>query len=632
MKTKRINDLEKLILRHKNFYYQGCPEIPDEEFDQLENELRALDPDHYVLNLVGSLTLAVDKVKHDKKMLSLNKTYSVDDLLKWIDNHGVVGMYKIDGISCSLIYEYGQLKLAKTRGDGVWGENITSKVLWMEEVPKTLENKISLEIRGELYCHEEGFRCLGGEMQDRGLERPTNPRNIVAGLMGRKDNIDLAKHLSFFAYDVIGGDDFKKEAEKFKFLELESFKTPFFKTFSNRDDIIQFLDDVLSFMSQGNFTIDGAVFAFNDLGLHEELGETNHHPRYKMAFKWAGETKTSTINKIIWQVSRNGTLTPVADIVPVNLSGADISKVTLHNFGVVKQNLLKEGDLIKIIRSGEVIPKFLAVVESSNKTFEYPTVCPSCGNKVDEVDIRLICRNSKCGAKNKESILHFVKNIGIDDLSDKRLMVLIDKALVVAIEDLYRLKIEDLLELEKTKEKLATKIVNSIQKTKRVDLVTFLTALGINGGARGKCEKIVNFGFNTIEKVLDLTVDSLMEVDSFAEKSAQEFIRSLNEKRGLVDKLIDLGMLITPLDSGLKNQESPLFEKKVCITGTLSMKRSILEKMIKDVGGVIQGSVTKNTNFLITNEKESSSSKFKMAKKLSIPILSEEDLIAKLKS
>jgi len=345
-----------------------------------------------------------------------------------------------------------------------------------------------------------------------------------------------------------------------------------------------------------------------------------------LAFKFSGDTKVTEIEKIEWGVSRNGILTPVALVKPVDLSGAMISRVTLHNFGLVKNFELKSGDKIEIIRSGEVIPKFLGIVEKSEKIFSYPSECPSCQHVLKIQDIWLYCDNELCPAKTKEEILNYIHKAGIDDLSDKRLDEMIDKGLVKRISDLYKIKIEDLLTLDKVKEKLATKIFENIQKTKEQNLSQFIVALGIEGVSGAKSEKIISQGFNTIEKIMDLKKEQLEAIEGFAEKSAQSIVDSLEKKKSLINELINLGLKLK--SETLNLGEGPLLGMKFCITGELSQPRSEIEKKIKLSGGLLVNSVSKNTNYLVTNEKESSSSKFVKAKELGIKIISEEELLS----
>lgn len=622
-----IKDLEDKILKHKNLYYQGKPEISDFEYDSLEEKLKSLDPENAVLQLVGSSYFSDEKVEHARKMLSLNKTYKLEDLLKWADKKEVLSTFKIDGSSCSLIYKKGRLSIAKTRGDGRFGENITKKILFIDHVPKNVNVDDDFEIRGEVFCTEENFVYLSDEMQRQGFDKPTSQRNIVAGLLGRKENIEFCRYLSFQAFELIS-ETMSLETEEQKFLKLQAlgFNTPEFFINKTKKDFEQRIVETREFLSFGDYLIDGLVFSFNDLNLHDTLGETAHHPRYKLAFKFQGETKTTKINKITWQVSRNGTLTPVANVEPVELSGAKVSRVTLHNYGIVKQNNLKKDDVIKVVRSGEVIPKFLDVVNPSSEKFSYPQVCPSCKEKTQIKDIRLVCVNDLCPDKIKDEILNFIRKIGIDDLSTKRLEELIKAGFVKDITSLYELSKEDLLSLDKVKDKLADKVLNNIEKSKDADLITFLSALGISGGAYNKCEKIVSHGYDSINKIMNLSTNELEKIESFAEKSAKDFIDSLQSKKEIVEKLKSYGFKLKHENSA--NKESPIAGLKFCITGTLSMKRSELQKLVKNNAAIVQSSVTKETDYLITNDTESSSSKFKKAKSLDIPIISEDKFLS----
>ncbi len=611
----RIKELEELILKHKALYYAGTPEILDHQYDALEEELKSLAPDSYVLQIVGS-DPGANKVKHDKKMLSLNKVYSLEELLKWQDGHELISLFKIDGMSCSLIYENGHLVLAKTRGDGTFGENITAKVLWIDSVPKFISG-FSAEVRGEIYCTEENFIALAEQMQRQQLEVPSSQRNIVAGLIGRKDHIELAKFLTFTPFELLEEQNFKTELDKLQRLEKLGFNTIEAVVCRDKHDIEQELERCRDFMQSGDFLIDGQVFIINNLSLHEKLGYTAHHPKFKMAFKFKGESAVATIQKISWSVSRNGILTPVANILPVELSGAKISRVTLHNYGIVKQFNLKRGDQIEIIRSGEVIPKFLSVVKAAEGNFTIPDSCPSCAGDLIVQNIRLICSNENCPARKLEEILNFIQKIGIQELSSKRLEQMMRAGLVKEIADIYKLKKEDLIGLEKTKDKLADKLLAEINRSKQVDLITFLSALGIPGGAYNRCEKVVKAGFDTLEKIKSLTVEALCQVDGFAEKSAEDFVSGIKKRNYLIDQLLDAGLSIKKIE--LKDQFC------FCITGALSEKRSLIEARIREHGHKVVSSVTKETTHLVCN-KPSSSSKYKKAEALGIPIITEEQL------
>lgn len=625
----RIEELQTLILKHKALYYQGIPSISDEEYDNLEEELKRLDPDNFTLKLVGTSLKSEKKIKHATKMLSLDKTYSSDDLKKWIQERKVISTPKIDGMSGSLIYKNGQLTIAKTRGDGQFGEDILDKVSWMNSIPKMINDKRNLEIRGEIFCYEKAFNILKDKMTSMGLDAPTSQRNIVAGLISRKENIPLCQHLSFKAFELLGDEvDLTSESEKVDYLKKLGFDLPPFILHSTFETVSEEIQRIKIFMNEGDYLIDGIVFSYDNLELHKTLGETSHHPRYKMAFKFQGEVKTATIQEVKWNVSRNGILTPVAKINPTELSGAQITNVTLHNYGVVRDSNLKPGDQIEITRSGEVIPKFLSVIKSIDGKIELPDACPSCNRLVEVVDIRILCKNSQCPAQIKESILNFIQKISIDDLSSKRLEEMMRVGLVKTIPDLYRLTFDDLMKLDKTKEKMANKLLENISKTKsETDITTFLSSLGLNGGAYNKCEKIVKAGHDSIPKLKKMTLENLCSIDGFAEKSSKDLLTSLKDRFAIIDELTSLGLRpILPTET-----TSKLSGRTICITGTLSEKRSVIEDKLRQGGMKIVKSVSKNTDYLLTNDPNSSSSKCKKAIELGLSIISETELEKLLK-
>jgi DNA ligase (NAD+) len=621
MKLSRIRELESEITRHKALYYQGNAEISDEAYDKLEADLKKIDPTNPVLQLVGSpVDNNTQKVAHQKKMLSLEKTYEVKDLVSFMQQGELVSVFKIDGSSCSLIYENGHLVMAKTRGDGSQGENITMKAAYISDIPKKLNTPLSVEIRGEIFCRSSAFHSIAEEMEKQKLEKPTSQRNIVAGLLGRKEHITFSRHLSFQAFDMIGGEE-KTEEGKLKLLSGLGFDVPVWEKHSTEKSLGKRITEARDFMSEGDYLIDGLVFVLNDLKLHEELGETSHHPRYKIAFKFQGATKVAKISSITWQVSRSGRLTPVAEIEPTELSGATINRVTLHNMGIVKDFSLKAGDEIEIVRSGEVIPKFLSVAKSAKGEASFPKKCPSCDAKTEQEDIWLLCPNDACPGKKMETILHWIRQTNIEDLSEKRLQEMISSELVEDIPDLYKLTTKELMTLEKVKDKLAAKLFENIQKTKTLDLVVLLSALGVEGISTTKAEKIVAHGHNTVEKILALDMATLASIDGFAEKSATDIVRSIQSKKKLIKSLERVGLEITAPDIATGGV---LEGKKICITGALSVPRADIEKIIKKNAGIVVGSVSKNTDYLLTNETDPSSSKYKKALEVGTKVITEE--------
>ncbi len=626
--TQLISKLADQVMHHKKLYYAGHPEMSDVEYDKLEARLKKLSPRHPALSFVGSeVASSSKKVAHKEPMLSLAKTYDLAELERWIKDHPVVGMQKIDGNSLSIIYEDGELVLAKTRGNGREGEDVTDKIAWISDLIPNLPGKYNAEIRGELFCYESRFVRLVHEFIDLGLERPTSPRNIVAGLLGRKNHQHLARYFNFYAFELISDHkdlQFKFEIDKFSWLSKAGFSLPAPALLSSIEEAKSYLDEVKVVMDQDEIGLDGAVFSYNELNLHKELGNTAHHPRAKMSFKWQGETATSEIQEIIWSTSRLGIVTPVAVIDPVTLSGAKITNVTLHNAAHVKVYDLKPRDLIELVRSGEVIPKYLRTIKPGMGTSKFPKACPECGSRLQFDDVRLTCPNQEsCPAQQSGTILNWIKCVGIDDLSEKRLGQMMDLGLVDSIPDLYRLTKDDLLKLPQTKEKMASKLFMNIESSKNVGLAQFLNGLGIAGTGLTSWEKLLK-KFNNLKALQKASVEDLVEVDGFAEKSAEQIVAGLKRLAPVIDELFKVGLKPTVSTSLVTG--GPLEGRQIVITGSLSEPRSFFEKMIRQAGGNPTSSVSKKTFAVVTSDVTSNSSKMKKARDLGVEIWGEDDL------
>ena len=627
--SSRAADLAERILHHKALYYAGHPEISDAAFDALEDELRQLAPTHPALAVVGAdLTTDLPKVAHSSPMLSLQKTYDLDELLKWVGTEPVVGTLKIDGVSISLLYRDGSLVMAKTRGNGVIGEDVTPKVRWVTEVLPALPGiSGDIEIRGELYCTDSRFIQLTETMQQLGLECPTSPRNIVAGLMGRKSHINLARFFGFFAFHVSSSSvdlGLKTETEQIAWLAARGFVLPKPERLEGQSAVAGYIERVRDLLAEGEIPLDGAVFTYDSIARQHALGLTSHHPRYKMSFKWQGQTATTRIQDVAWATSRLGIVTPVAIVAPVILSGATITNVTLHNAAHVKAYNLKAGDDVEIVRSGEVIPKFLQVVHAAEGEYRWPDACPSCAATLVFDDVRLKCPNElHCSAQQLGAVLNWIRAAEIEDLSEKRLAPLMELGLVRTMADLYRLNVEDFYRIPQTKEKMATKLYANIQKSRHLPLAQFLNGLGIEGSGLTTWEKLLA-EFPTLDAILQASQEQLAAIDGFAEKTAAQIVLGLEVKRPLIDDLLAAG--VVPKAATAATGEGPLSGQVFVITGALSQPRATVEKAIKAAGGRLSGSVAKTTHAVITDEPDSVSSKMQKAKALGIPVWSEARL------
>ena len=629
MKTE-VEQLAAKIQAHRIAYARGEPRLSDFEYDALEEQLRQLDPQHPLLQKPGTEVTAAAKAGHAVPMLSLQKTYHTSELLSWVGTREIVGTLKIDGNSLSLVYRHGKLQVAKTRGDGQRGENVTAKSRYIEAVPASIADTRHLEVRGELYCDTAKFYVLAAEMETLALPRPLSPRNVVAGLLGRKEHHQLVRHFSFTACDLLYYDDsagLATEMDKLAVLTALGFALPQPQLLTSPAAIEAYLEQVRAKIATDEIPLDGAVFSFNSLAYARELGNTTHHPRSRLAFKWQGETAVVRIDNIVWDTSRFGIVTPVAEIEPVFLNNASIRRVTLHNFANVKLYNLKRGSEIKIVRSGEVIPKFLAVVQEGEGELAIPSTCPACATLLQDDGVRLLCPNNDCPAQQRRALLNWVRCAEIRDLSEKRLAAMMELGLVKSIPDLYRLTQDDLLRVPLTGERLASKLHASITASKKLPAARLLSGLSIRGGGRATWNALLRVA-PTIEAVLALSAAEISAIDGFAEKSAQQLYQGLQARRALLDELLAVGVeaLVVPLTLPSRGHQ----KQKYVISGALSQPRTFYQALIEKHGASLAASVSVQTTAVVTADPELNSSKVKAARKLNVPLISEQELLIRL--
>lgn len=621
MFNDRIKELENLILYHKNLYYIGKAEISDAEYDELEDELKQLDPNSPALRFVGH-EVTGQKIKHDTPMLSLAKVRSLPDILSFSEGHECVVTYKMDGSSASLVYRNGVFELAKSRGDGVFGENLT-KYFYHMDVPKDLSNvPENFEVRGEVLISSDNFALLSDEMERRELSKPLSIRNIVAGLLHRKDDLDLCKYLDFFAYGTPSELDLETESEVFKFLEKLGFKTPILFQAKSNDDFKNIISKYSEETVGYEYLTDGLVISLNSLEMQREKGSTAHHPKGKLAFKFKSESAVTTVREILVEVGRTGKVSFVGLVDPVKLSGATVSRVTLHNMKYIELHGINIGAEIEITRSGEVIPKHEKTLKQSGK-YEFPKDCPVCSTEltISKTETDLLCLNPDCSAKGYGKVKNWVKVTGIEYLGDETLKKLYDNGTIKTVPDLYKLKITDIVALDKHGYKSAQNILDSIKKTKEIDILTFLAALGINGLGLSTA-KLVTDIYNEKNEIFSLSENDLLQIKGIGEVLAKNIRNGiLSYGKILHDELLELGVIIT---SAEKIVSSPISGKTIVITGSLSKPRKELSDLIEKNGGIVTSSVSKKTDYLLTNET-SESTKYKKAQELFIPIITEEE-------
>lgn len=649
--SKQIEFIASQLLYYKKLYYIGKSVISDAEYDAIEDQLKKLSPNHPALSLVGyQFEESGKKIAHYLPMLSLAKTYSVDDLFEFLNKNACVAMDKIDGMALSIEYdENGKFFRASTRGNGKSGEDVSEHVCHVTNIPKKLNmdhNRAGFhfEIRGEIYFPLSEFKNFE--------DRFDSFRNAVPGTLGRKEveeAVDVLRVLHFCVYDVLIYDAKKnclsaKEVHKYFDISADYLsKLEFAKKigFSENMNHVEEVTNVISaenlksfieewYKKSRDYQIDGIVFRFRDDILWENLGNTAHHPRGSLAFKQAGETAETEILEIEENIGRSGKITFRAKLKTVELSGAKISYATLHNAQFIEDGNYAVGAKVEIIRSGEVIPAIIRLIEPSLHPFELPKVC-KCGYLLTRQGPDLMCLEKRtCNFKDQESLVYFISSLDIMGVSDKIVLKIREAGLVQEPADFYKLTVEDLLQIEGFAQKSSENVVAAVQNARIIPLAKFLTSLGLKRGGAVKCQEVAKKCVS-LQNVLNLKVEDLLEEKGWAQKSAEDFVESLKDKSKIIDHLLkyvqveddESGMLL------LNQSEHPYFGKNICITGALSRPREEYKKLLESVGGKLVSAVSSKTDLLVCNET-SSSSKYKDAMKHNVKIVNEDEFSSKL--
>jgi DNA ligase (NAD+) len=629
--TKRdeIEKLESEVRRHNKLYFEKqAPVISDYEFDRLVEKLKKLKPDSPVLTEIPSEGAVKEfkKVRHTSEMLSLDKCYKDEDLFDWASKFegDVIVMPKIDGLATELRYdEKGDLILGATRGDGMVGDDITANVRMIADVPHKIP-KGPAEIRGEIYMKLSIFKKYKEEF--------ANPRNLAAGGVKQKDPRKTKEYgLSFFGYDL-RGPVVTTEHDKFK--TLESFKIPiveYKKVEKEAEALKEAYDYFLKKRERHDYETDGVVYRVDSLAEQGRLGVTSHHPRFAIAYKFQGDSGTTRLKDVEWSVARTRVITPVGIVEPVELSGATVTHVTLHNYGLMMNLGLRHGSKVVLIRSGGVIPKLEAVSEAGHgKLFEAPKKCPSCGEPTEVIDEFLYCTNKHgCRSAKMQELEHFIKVIEVDGFGEKLIERLYDNGFVLDPADFYSLKKEDLLELERMGEVLATKLIGNIQAKKEMPLDVFLRSLGIRELAK-HASKLLAQNYGTLKKLEEVSEEELSAIHTIGTIIAKEVVEGLKKKKALIEKLLKHVRIVGSPQAG-RTQGSPLHGKKFLFTGALlAMERGEAERLVEEKGGEIASGVTKDLDYLVVGDGGGAGSKLDKAKKLKekggkVEIISEKE-------
>lgn len=588
-----IPQLEKEVRHHNELYFKkNAPIISDYEFDRLVKRLKKLKPASPVLREIGSDTEpSGKKIEHSSPMLSLDKCYELKELLVWANKFKgkVAASPKIDGAAIAIHYDQdGNLYLSETRGNGLKGDEITRNVREIKDIPNSIPDR-SLEVRGEVYMRLSTFKKYKEEF--------ANPRNLAAGALKQKNPKNTAKYnLSFFAYELIGK-NFSHEAEKIKILKKLGFHPVETKILEKKTESLE--DIYHRYMAKRttvDFELDGVVYKANDVKEQTRLGASAHHPRWAIAYKFQGDTGTTTLKDVEWSVSRTGTISPIGIVEPIVLSGATVSRVSLHNIAIMEKLGVTLGSEVTMVRSGGVIPKLESVVKSTKRKIKIPKKCPSCGFPTEVRDEFLHCTNPKGCRKTKLGELrHFVDVLEIEGFGDKLIEQLYDSGYVEEVYDFYTLSVDDLLSLERVGEILAKKLIGNIKSHRKVPLELFLRSLGIPELGKHVSGVLVK-NFRTLKNILKVSPPELADIYTIGSIIAEQVVGGLKEKKEIIQKLLEH---VQPIERQIA-KEGPLSGKSFLFTGKMAaMTRGEAEKIVESRGGEVAVGVNRDLDFLV---------------------------------
>lgn len=673
----RIRELSELINHHNYLYYQqATPEITDYAFDLLLKELETLekeypefvDPNSPTQRVGGTVTKVFDAVLHKYPMLSLDNTYSEEELTDFdqrvkknlSEPYEYVGELKIDGVSISLIYENGRMVRAITRGDGVQGDDVTANVRTIRSIPLVLKGEDfpdEFEVRGEIYMTRSGFAQMNRERAEAGGQLFANPRNATAGTLKTQDSSIVAQRpLDAYFYFLMGeGIGSDTHNERLNLLKTWGFRVSDIRIRThNIGQLFHFIEEVDESREQLDFEIDGVVIKVNSIRQQEELGNTTKSPRWAIAYKYKAEEAITKLLSIDYQVGRTGTVTPVANLEPVQLAGTTVKRATLHNADFIASLDVRVGDMVHVEKGGEIIPKITSVDFSVRHMDSEPTSfisnCPECGTTLQrsEGEAAWYCPNeAKCPPQIKGKLVHFIsrKAMDIDSLGEGKIEMLYDNDLVREPADLYDLKYESLLGLEKIipddeglkgkkisfREKTVENILAGIENSKNAPFEKVLFALGIRLVGETVAKKLARH-FGSMEHLMQASLEELTAVDEIGDKIAGSLMTFFEDPNNLelINRLRDSGLKMKVEEEQILTGDT-LAGKIFVVSGVFEhFSRDGIKQSIEQNGGKVSGSISSKTDFVVAGEKMGPE-KLRKAESIGIKIISESDYLDLIK-
>lgn len=644
-KMQRMKELVELLGKAAYAYEQENDEIMSNyEYDALYDELKQLEEETGTI-LAGSVTQKVGyeiasslpKVTHSKRMLSLDKTKEVSKLKSFLGSQEGLLSWKLDGLTIVCTYEDGKLVSAVTRGNGSVGEEITNNARTFKNLPLTIDDKNRLILRGEAIITYSDFAKINESIYDED-SKYKNPRNLCSGSVRQLNpEITAKRNVRLYAFTLVeGGPEVATKEEQLVWLKEKGFQTVEYKkvTAENIEEAVHYF---AQHIAEQEFASDGLVLTYNSRPYSASLGETAKFPKDSIAFKWKDELVETKLLNIEWNTSRTGLINPVAIFEPVDIEGTTVERASVHNLSILEELQLGVGDHITVYKANMIIPQIAENLTKSN-SIQIPEYCPVCGAhteiKQDKETKTLICSNSNCKAQRLRAFVHFTTRdaMNIEGLSEATIEKFLEQDYLEDFTSLYHLNQYEsqIIEMEGLGKKSFDKLMKSIEKSREVALANFIYALGIAQVGLGTAKLICRHFNNNLDSMMEADTESLTAIDGVGPVIAHEFAEyfGLEENKRMVDALRK--ELNFKVEQTAAVTESNISGKTFVVTGDVNhfKNRKELQAKIEELGGKVTGSVSKNTDYLINNDSESSSSKNKKAKELGIPILTEEAFLA----
>ena len=658
-----IQDLREELNQHNhNYYVLDKPTISDFEFDQKLKQLQELESQHPEFfdenspsqRVGGTITKNFQTVVHDYRMYSLDNSYSKEDLIDWENRiQKVLGNVtlqytcelKYDGASISITYENGKLKRAVTRGDGFQGDDVTNNIKTIKSIPLQLKGSYpaKFDIRGEIILPFEGFEKMNQDLIEIGETPYSNPRNTASGSLKLQDSSEVAKRpLECLLYFIVGNNlAIASQFEGLSSARSWGFKVPKeAKLANNLDDVFEYIDYWDTHRHQLPYETDGVVVKVNSFQQQDELGYTAKSPRWAMAYKFKSEQVATKLNSISYQVGRTGSITPVANLVPLQLAGTIVKRASLHNADQIVKLDIRINDTVFVEKGGEIIPKIIAVDLSqrpaTSEVTKYITHCPECQTELVRTDgeANHYCPNFYgCPPQIIGRIQHYIsrKAMDIEGLGGETVALLFNNGLVQNYADLYTLTVDQILPLERMAQKSAENLVNGVEKSKEIPFERVLYALGIRFVGETVAKKLAKH-YKNIDALRQASVMDLILVDEIGEKIAQSVIAFFENQENIIiiDRLKHYGVQFEISEIINPNATDKLAGKTFVVSGVFEkFSRDDLKKAIEDNGGKVGSSISAKTDFVVAGDNMGPA-KLEKANQLKIPIITENDFLVLL--